>query len=172
MSGPHGLALNSSPGSATESWKNDRVGSAIAGENPTVMAHLSGGFAVIGDVQWLPGYSVLITDRVCVDRLTDLPRAERTAYLSSVDILAEAVEIACAKLDSAFLRVNIEILGNTDPFLHAHIWPRYQWEPPQLRTKPVWLYPGSNWSDPAAALSSAHNPYRSAITRKIRELAS
>ncbi len=151
-----------------ESWKTDRVGSAIAGENPTVMARLNGGFAVIGDVQWLPGYSVLIADRPGVDRLTDLPRAERAAYLSSVDILAEAVEIACAELDPAFLRVNIEILGNKDPFLHTHIWPRYQWEEPELRTKPVWLYPGTNWSDPATALSPAHDPYRSAITAQIK----
>ncbi len=153
-----------------ESWKANRVGSAIAGENPTVMARLDSSFAVIGDVQWLPGYSVLITDKVGVDRLTDLTRAERTAYLGSVDILAEAVETACAEMDPAFLRVNIEILGNKDPFLHTHIWPRYQWETPGLRSKPVWLYPGTHWSDPAAALSSAHDPYRLAITAQIRKL--
>src|SRR6476661_9523107 len=153
-----------------ESWKADRVGSAIAGENPTVMARLNNGFAVIGDVQWLPGYSVLITDKPGIERLTDLPRAERLEYLSSVEILAEAVEIACAELDSEFLRVNIEIRGNKDPFLHTHIWPRYQWEQPELRTKPVWLYPGTNWSDPATALSSAHEPYRAAITAQIKKL--
>jgi len=153
-----------------ESWRTDRVGSAIAGKNPTVMARLNGGFAVIGDVQWLPGYSVLITDRVGVDRLTDLPRTERTAFLSSMDMLAEAVETACAQLDPAFLRVNIEILGNTDPFLHAHIWPRYQWEAPEIRSKPVWLYPGANWSDPVTALGSSHEPYKSAITAQIRDL--
>ncbi|WP_209678778.1 HIT family protein [Arthrobacter stackebrandtii] len=154
-----------------DSWKLDRVGSAIKGENPTVMTRLNGGFAVIGDVQWLPGYSVLITDRIGVDRLSDLPRPERSAFLNSLDILAEAVEIACSQLDPAFLRVNIEILGNKDPFLHAHVWPRYQWEAPEMRSKPVWLYPGTNWSDPATSLNSSHAPYRSAITAHITELA-
>ena len=154
-----------------DSWKSDRVGSAIAGENPTVMAKLPAGFAVIGDVQWLPGYCVLITDTPGVDRLSDLPRAERLAFLSSVDVLAEAVEAACAQLDPEFIRVNIEILGNTDPFLHAHIWPRYQGEEPQMRAKPVWLYPGTNWSDSSTALNASHNLHRSAITAQIRQLA-
>ena len=154
-----------------ESWKTDRVGAAIAGENPTVMAKLPGGFAVIGDVQWLPGYSVLITDTLGVDRLSDLPRAERLAFLGSVDVLAEAVETACTRLDPGFLRVNIEILGNTDPFLHAHIWPRYQWEVLEMRAKPVWLYPGANWSDPSMALNESHDIHRSAIAAQIRQLA-
>lgn len=70
---------------------------------------------------------------------------------------------------AAFL--DIDILGNTDPFLHAHIWPRYRWEPPELRSKPVWLYPGSNWSDPATALAPAHDVYRAAITAELRRLA-
>lgn len=122
---------------AMESWKTDRVGSAISGNNPTVMARLPGGFAVIGDVQWLPGYSVMITDKAGANRLSDLSRPERTAFLNSMDFVAESVETACARLDPAFLRVNIEILGNTDPFLHAHIWPRYQWEAAEIRSKTV-----------------------------------
>jgi hypothetical protein len=55
-------------------WQADRIGSALRGENPTVMARLPGGFAVIGDVQWLPGYCVLLADDPAVTRLTDLPR--------------------------------------------------------------------------------------------------
>lgn len=43
-------------------WRADRVGSALRGENPTVLRRLPGGFAVMGDVQFLPGYCVLITD--------------------------------------------------------------------------------------------------------------
>jgi len=111
-------------------------------------------------------------DRPGVEQLSDLPGSERRAFLAGVDILAEAVEIACSQLDPDFLRVNIEILGNTDPFLHAHIWPRYHWEEPGLRAKPVWLYPGTNWSDPALALSSSHDPLRLAISRQIQRLSS
>ena len=36
--------------------------------------------------------------------------------------LGEAVERACRQTDPAFRRVNLEILGNTDTFLHAHLW--------------------------------------------------
>ncbi len=43
-------------------WKEDRIGSALRGENPTVLAQMPGGFAVMSDVQWLPGYCVLLTD--------------------------------------------------------------------------------------------------------------
>ncbi|MDQ0276224.1 diadenosine tetraphosphate (Ap4A) HIT family hydrolase [Arthrobacter silviterrae] len=127
---------------------------------------------MIGDVQWPPGYSVVITDIPGVERLSDLPKRERAAFLASVDILAEAVEIACSHLDPDFLRVNIEILGNTDTFLHAHIWPRYQWEEPGLRVKPVWLYPGTNWTDPVMAPNLSHDPLRLAISTQIHRLSS
>ncbi|KJY33773.1 hypothetical protein VR46_33360, partial [Streptomyces sp. NRRL S-444] len=42
-------------------WRNDRIGSAHRGENPTVLRRLDQGFAVIGDRQFLPGYAVLLT---------------------------------------------------------------------------------------------------------------
>jgi hypothetical protein len=36
-------------------WRADRIGSALRGENPTVLRRLEAGFAVIGDTQFLPG---------------------------------------------------------------------------------------------------------------------
>ncbi|HEU5034495.1 MAG TPA: diadenosine tetraphosphate hydrolase, partial [Mycobacteriales bacterium] len=133
-------------------WRADRIRSALAGENPTVMKRLPGGFAVMGDPQWLPGYSLLLTDNPDVQRLSDLQWPARMAFLRSMAVLAYAVETACRDADPSFRRVNVEILGNADPYLHAHIWPRYQWEPPELVTRPVWLYPPDRWSDPATAL--------------------
>lgn len=152
-------------------WREDRVGSALAGENPTVMSRLPGGFAVIGDAQFLPGYCVLLTDRPGIERLSDLPRAERAQFLASMDLLGEAVEMVCAARDAAFRRVNLEILGNTDAFLHAHAWPRYDWEPAEIVTKPVWLHPGENWSDPARRLSHQHDDLRAELTSTIDALA-
>lgn len=153
-------------------WREDRVASALAGQNPTVLSHLPGGFAVIGDVQFLPGYSVLITDRPGVDRLSDLPRGERAQFLASMDLLGEAVENVCAARDAAFRRVNLEILGNTDAFLHAHVWPRYDWEPAENVTKPVWLHPRENWSDPALLLSAEHDGLRGALAAQLTALTS
>lgn len=148
-------------------WRSDRIGTARAGANPTVLAHLPEAFAVIGDVQWLPGYSVLLTDNPTITRLSDLPRERRLRYLDSMDSLAGAVERACSAADEQFRRVNIEILGNTDPFLHTHIWPRYEWEPPELREKPVWLYPAANWGDESTALGPGHDSLRAAITTEL-----
>lgn len=118
-------------------WRRDRIAAALRGDNPTVLARMPSGFAVIGDVQWLPGYCVLLTDDPAVLRLSDLPRARRRQFLEDMADLGEAVERACLELDTDFRRVNLEILGNTDPYLHAHIWPRYEWEPAGLVGKPV-----------------------------------
>ncbi|MGW5876086.1 hypothetical protein ACWFMI_05950 [Nocardiopsis terrae] len=57
-----------------DDWRSDRIGSVPKDGNPTVMRRLDAGFAVIGDVQFLPGYSVLLVDRPRVERLTELPR--------------------------------------------------------------------------------------------------
>ncbi|MBA8823876.1 diadenosine tetraphosphate (Ap4A) HIT family hydrolase [Saccharopolyspora lacisalsi] len=150
-----------------EAWRADRVGSALRGENPTVLARLPEAFAVIGDVQWLPGYCVLLTDDPSATRFSDLPRDRRLRYLDSVDHLAIAVETACVEADSGFRRVNIEILGSADPFLHTHVWPRYEWEPEQFRSKPVWCYPPERWRESATVLGSRHDPLRKAFTRLL-----
>ncbi len=148
-------------------WRHDRIGSAHRGQNPTVLRRLDEGFAVIGDRQFLPGYCVLLTDDPAVTRLSDLPRARRAAYLTDTEQLAEAVERACRRLDPAFRRVNIEILGNTDPYLHAHIWPRYDWEPADLVRLPVWLYGEEYWRDERHALSERHDGLRAAIGEEL-----
>jgi diadenosine tetraphosphate (Ap4A) HIT family hydrolase len=151
-------------------WKQDRIGAALRGENPTVLRRLSAGFANIGDVQFLPGYCVLLVDAPEVRRLTDLPRQRRRDFLADMDLVGEAVERVCGRRDPGFRRVNLEILGNTDPYLHAHIWPRYDWEPPHLVGRPVWLYPVESWSDPATALGPGHDDLRAELTAEIDRL--
>lgn len=151
----------------TDDWRKDRIGSALSGENPTVLRRLDAGFAVIGDTQFLPGYSVLLADEPDVQRLSDLPRAKRMAFLSDMDRLGEAVERACRRMDPAFRRVNLEILGNTDSFLHAHVWPRFDWEPGELVGRPVWLYPAERWTDQRFALGPRHDALRQAIADEL-----
>ncbi|MDQ8708053.1 diadenosine tetraphosphate hydrolase [Streptomyces sp. LHD-70] len=127
-------------------------------------------FAVIGDVQFLPGYSVLLADDPRVERLSDLSRPKRLAFLADMDRLGEAVERVCGRADPAFRRVNLEILGNTDGFLHAHVWPRFSWEPTDLVGLPVWLYPRARWSDARFALGPRHDPLREAIGDELDRL--
>lgn len=152
---------------AVADWRDDRIGAALDGTNPTVLRRLDAGFAVIGDVQFLPGYSVLLVDQPGVQRLSELPRGKRMAFLADMDRLGEAVERACRQADPQFRRVNLEILGNTDGYLHAHVWPRYEWERPDCVGRPVWLYPVGNWHDPETALGPRHDALREAISREL-----
>ncbi|QKW24856.1 diadenosine tetraphosphate hydrolase [Streptomyces seoulensis] len=156
----------------TDDWRADRIGAALRGENPTVLRRLTSGFAVIGDVQFLPGYSVLIVDDPDVQRLSDLPRAERLSFLSDMDRLGEAVERVCGRLDRSFRRVNLEILGNTDSFLHAHVWPRYAWEPADVVGAPVWRYPRERWGEEEFRLGPRHDALREAIGSELDRLRS
>ncbi|WP_394359978.1 HIT family protein [Amycolatopsis sp. SB7-3] len=151
----------------TDGWKRDRIGSALRGGNPTVLRRLDAGFAVIGDTQFLPGYCVLLTDSPGVGRLSDLPRPRRLEFLSDMEMLGEAVENVCARRDPDFRRVNLEILGNTDPFLHAHVWPRYDWEPADVVGRPVWLYPVERW---AASLGPQHDSLRTDLADELDRL--
>lgn len=151
-------------------WRDDRVRAAIDERNPTVLAELDASFAVIGDVQFLPGYALALTKLPGVDRLSDLPRAERVRYLADVDLVATAVENVCSARDSGYRRVNVEILGNADAFLHAHIWPRYEWEPGNIVGKPVWLYPAERWRDPVTALGPGHDDLRAGLTSEVDRL--
>jgi len=110
-------------------WRHDRVRSAEQGVNPTVVGRMRTGWAVIGDVQHLPGYCLLLYHDPTVDQIVELPRAERAAFLSDLALLGEAVTSACTGLDGAFTRVNLEVLGNTLHQLHGHVHARYRWSP-------------------------------------------
>jgi diadenosine tetraphosphate (Ap4A) HIT family hydrolase len=151
-------------------WRDDRIGSAARGENPTVLAELNSGYAVIGDVQFLPGYCLLLSRNPSAKALAELSRVERVRFLADVDLLATAVEAACRRMDPQFRRVNIDILGNADAFVHAHIWPRYDWEPAELVWRPVWLYDLASWRDPSSQLGSAHDALRGAITDELHRV--
>lgn len=151
-------------------WRGDRVQAAIDGRNPTVLAELDSSFAVIGDVQFLPGYALALSRVPGADRLSDLPRAERVRYLADVDLVSSAVENVCSARDSGYRRVNVEILGNSDAFLHAHVWPRYEWEPADVRGKPVWLYPAERWSDSGTVLGTDHDELRADLTSEVVRL--
>jgi diadenosine tetraphosphate (Ap4A) HIT family hydrolase len=154
----------------TEAWKLDRIGSATAGTNPTLLAKMPQSFAVIGDTQFLPGYCVLLVDDPSIDRLTDLPKRHRLEFLDSMDTLGQAVATACRATETGFRRMNYEILGNTDAYLHAHLFPRYDWEPPAHVGGPVWLYDPAEFYGPAAALAPRHGELRGRIVTELANL--
>jgi diadenosine tetraphosphate (Ap4A) HIT family hydrolase len=113
---------------------HQRVESARAGSNPTVICRMPSGWAVLGDVQFLRGYSLLLADPVVPD-LNILDEEQRRLFLRDMVILGDAL----LESTEAF-RINYEILGNTEPALHAHVFPRYQTEPEEFRRGPAWYY--------------------------------
>ena len=153
---------------SADDFRRDRVGSALAGTNPTVLARLNAGFAVIGDVQHLPGYCVLITDDPHADQLVDLPVDRQLAFLADMALLGRAVATVCARRDPAFRRINLEIQGNTDAFLHAHVTPRYTWEPPELVGWPAALHHWEQRVDVARhGLGPQHDDLRAELVAEI-----
>lgn len=150
-----------------EDWKNDRIGAAERGENPTVLARMRSGFAVIGDTQFLPGYCVLLAAPQ-VGQLNDLTIGQRCDFLLDMSLLGDAISRACVPTPR---RINYDILGNTDAFLHAHVFPRYDSEPPECIGHPVWLYPRESWTDPQHQFSEVrHGTVRMRIAAELRTL--
>jgi diadenosine tetraphosphate (Ap4A) HIT family hydrolase len=111
-----------------------RVEACRAGEDPTRIARLPSGWAVMGDPQLLPGYCLLLSDPV-VPHLNVLPPDAQAAFLGDMARLGQAV----AELTGA-VRVNYALFGNLEPALHAHVIPRYEDEPDELRTAHPWAY--------------------------------
>lgn len=89
---------------------------------------------LFGD-QFLSGYSILYAPRNVAD-LHVLDHAQRAQFLNVMAIAgATILELAGAR------RMNYLIQGNLDPYLHAHIVPRFQWEESPWREGPASLYP-------------------------------
>jgi len=103
-----------------------------------VLCRMRSGWAVIGDVQFLKGYCLLLPDPV-VPSLNDLTEADRALFLSDMALIGDVL----LKVTDAH-RINYEILGNTEPELHAHIFPRFLNEPDEKRRMPVWFYDWKN----------------------------
>lgn len=146
-------------------WRDDRIDSAINGTNPMVMAELTGSFVAFGDTQFLPGYCVILPKRK-VPSLNDLEINERTSFLCDMSLVGDILLKVCS-----CQRVNYDILGNTDNFLHAHVFPRYLTENSKRLAKPVWLYDSSFWTDSKYQYdANKHGKIRQAITEELKKI--
>jgi diadenosine tetraphosphate (Ap4A) HIT family hydrolase len=102
----------------------------LTGKSPKLVARLPSGFVVMGDAQFLPGY-VLLLAYPYVSQLNDLEPDARRAFLVDMSLVGDAVRAA-----TGAKRINYSIYGNQDPFLHAHVVPRFDSEDPGLATLP------------------------------------
>ena len=138
----------------------ERVALARNAANDKVICRMASGWAVMGDVQFLPGYCLLLPDPV-VASLNDLDTEARTAYLLDMARLGDAVLQA-----TGALRMNYEILGNSEPELHCHIFPRYASEPNDKRKMPAWFY---DWKNAVLYAESEHGELRKKIAALLSE---
>jgi diadenosine tetraphosphate (Ap4A) HIT family hydrolase len=137
----------------------ERVAQARLGTNPKVLCRTTSGWAVMGDVQFLPGYCLLLPDPV-VPSLNDLNANERIRFLSEMTLIGDAVlEVTSAT------RINYEILGNAEPELHAHVFPRFRDEPEDLIRRPVWFY---DWKTAPQFSEEIHGRLKQRITNAIK----
>jgi diadenosine tetraphosphate (Ap4A) HIT family hydrolase len=132
-----------------------RVARCRAGTDPTVIARLPSGWAVLGDPQVLRGYCLLLPEPV-VPHLNAMSPTAQQAFLADMARLGDAVQ----RLTGA-VRINYAIFGNVEPALHAHVFPRYVDEPLSLARANPWGY---DWS-----VAPAFDPERDAeLLRELR----
>ncbi len=131
-----------------------RVDALRAGSDPTFVARLASGWAVMGERQVLPGYCLLLPDPVA-PTLNALAAAERIQFLADMVALGDAVLNA-----TRALRVNYAILGNQEPALHAHVIPRFHDEPAAHVTTHPWTY---DWTTAVAFDPEEHRELRNRI---------
>lgn len=137
---------------------SQRVALARQGANDKVICRMASGWAVMGDVQFLPGYCLLLPDPV-VASLNDLDAEAQATYLLDMARIGDAVLQA-----TGALRINYEILGNSEPELHCHIFARYASEPEGKRTMPVWFY---DWKNAPPYVEEEHGALRKKIARLL-----
>jgi diadenosine tetraphosphate (Ap4A) HIT family hydrolase len=104
-----------------------------AGTFPDWLAELPRSLLILGDSQFYRGYCLLLAKRH-VTELHEMPRGEAHELLD--ELLAVGRTLATVLKP---LKLNYECLGNQEPHVHWHIFPRYADDP--MRASPVWLRP-------------------------------
>jgi diadenosine tetraphosphate (Ap4A) HIT family hydrolase len=140
---------------------SQRVEMARNGSNDKVICRMPSGWAVMGDVQFLPGYCLLLPDPV-VPSLNDLDAEARAVYLLDMARLGDVVLAV-----TGALRMNYEILGNSEPELHCHLFPRYATEPDNKRKMPAWFY---DWKTAVPYTEDVHGALRLKIAQMLEPL--
>lgn len=148
-----------------ENLEKSRLSSALNGTNPTFVIKMKSGPVVLGDSQLLPGYCILMA-YPAVKCLNDLDLQRRTDFLLDMSLLGDAILDICKPA-----KINYEILINAADFLHAHVFPRYEWEPEERKKAPVWLYPREYRFSPEAMFSERKcDKIKTQIAGKLKEL--
>jgi len=150
--------VNVAVATAAKSIVSQRVILAREGRNSWLVARMRSGWLVMSDTQVVPGQLILLSDPV-VGSLNDLDAGQRALFLADMALAGDALLAV-----TGCLRVNYDILGNSDPALHAHIVPRYASEPEERRRMPIWLY---DWDAAERFSEEAHGGLRRKLAAAV-----
>lgn len=121
-------------------------------------------YVELGKSQFWEGYCILFS-KVDYEHLTDMPNKVREEYLMEMSILGDAMmEVLSPR------RINYNILGNSHPVVHAHVFPRYEWEKEPLKQTVVWRYEDETFSNPEYAFDLVkHASLKEKLAKAIHE---
>ncbi len=141
-----------------------RIKEIAENKNPYFVKEMETGYVVIGDFQFFKGYALLLCKHH-VGELHELDRNIRLKFLEEMSLLAEAVW-NCNKPKL----LNYELLGNAEPHLHWHIFPRYE-DDPNPRG-PGWQIPRElRYAEECRPSEANLNEYREKLLNELNRLA-
>jgi diadenosine tetraphosphate (Ap4A) HIT family hydrolase len=138
-----------------------RVADARAGRDETLLGRCASGWAVFGQRQFVPGYLLLLPDPVVPD-LNALTPDDRARFLLDMSQLGDALMRVASPV-----RINYAIFGNVEPALHAHVIPRYRFEPEPMQTQHPWAY---DWNDAPAFDAATAAPLIRSLRAELSRL--
>jgi diadenosine tetraphosphate (Ap4A) HIT family hydrolase len=107
-----------------------------------LIAELPRSWLILGDAQFYRGYCVLFAKRH-VTEMHLMPRGEAHELLDELMAVGKTLERVVKPL-----KLNYECLGNQEPHVHWHVFPRYAED--EMRLAPVWLRPDAQRKVPLA----------------------
>ncbi|HVA69253.1 MAG TPA: HIT family protein [Candidatus Binataceae bacterium] len=97
------------------------------------VAELPNSWVILGDAQFYRGYCVLLAKTHATEmHLLEPPEAR--ALFDEVLAVGRAIALVTKPL-----KLNYECLGNVEPHVHWHVFPRYESDP--MRLAPIWTRP-------------------------------
>ena len=98
------------------------------GCEPKYLFDLNDCYVLDGSASHVPGYLILVYKDSSVKSSSALSLEKQISFMSTLAVLNFLIAKSIREVDDNFIRSNLEILGNLDSYLHAHIWPRFLWE--------------------------------------------
>jgi len=131
--------------------------------DPYFVLELTTGYIVLGDYQFYRGYTLFLCKKH-VNELHQLSSNFKHQFLKDMSQVAEAVYKAFRPR-----KLNYELLGNTEPHLHWHLFPRYKNDP--IPQRPIWCIDSSiTCSDKVKPTPKQIKHYKAKLLKAINEI--